>query len=99
MEDFNMPESSARACIKELMGDNHGLFWYCKDEDYLVLDEEYVDDFFEDIGLLLRKKSIDYQRIKELEEELLEYRNLFLDLKRIMDHFVKGYGEDSSNEK
>ena len=30
MEDFSMPESSARACVKDLMGENHGLFRYCK---------------------------------------------------------------------
>ena len=97
MEDFSMPESSARACVKDLMGENHGLFRYCKDEDYLVVDDEYVDEFYENMEYFLRRRIATANQIAELEEELDELRQSNSRQAKTIDRYIKAYGRELLN--
>lgn len=97
MEDFSMPESSARTCIKDLMGKDHGLFWYCEDEDYLIVDEEYVDEFYDNLEYLLCRRTKESRKIRELEEEISALRNRNLQQQKKLDRYIKAYGEDILN--
>ena len=97
MEDFSMPESSARACVKDLMGENHGLFRYSKAEDYLVVSDEYVDEFYENMEYFLRRKIATENQIAELEEKLDELRQSNSRQAKTIDRFVKAYGRELLN--
>lgn len=97
MEDFSMPESSARACVKDLMGENHGLFWYCNEEDYLVVDDEYVDEFYENMEYFLRRRIATANQIAELEEELDELRQSNSRQAETINRYIKAYGRELLN--
>lgn len=95
MEDFHMPESSVRACIKDLMReDSIGLIQYYKGEDALYVDDNRVDDFFENIDILLSRDHEENVRIKELEKELEESKDKCKRIKRGLDRYIDVYGEE-----
>ena len=90
-----MPESSVRACIKDLMReDSIGLIQYYKGEDALYVDDNRVDDFFENIDILLSRDHEENVRIKELEKELEESKDKCKRIKRGLDRYIDVYGEE-----
>ncbi len=51
MDEFKMPESSARACVNVAKSNSIGLIWYCKEDDSFELDDEAVDEFYENMDV------------------------------------------------
>ena len=67
-----MPESSARACVNVAKSNSIGLIWYCKEDDSFELDAEAVDEFYDNMDVLLSRNARENKRIKELEKELFD---------------------------
>lgn len=51
------PESTARAHVKALVEGDHGLFYYIEEQDVLMLDMEYVEEFLDELKYLLSGKG------------------------------------------
>ena len=97
MDEFKMPESSARACVNVAKSNSIGLIWYCKEDDSFELDAEAVDEFYDNMDVLLSRNARENKRIKELEKELSEIRNSYYRQKKTLDRYIKVYGEDVMN--
>lgn len=97
MEDFHWPESTARACIKDLMGEKCGLFSYSKKENLLRIDEEKLEDFSSTMNDLLSWAYPYKRRIKELEDELYKCNLAHENLKGTLRRYIDIYGEDVLN--
>ena len=97
MDEFKMPESSARACVNVAKSNSIGLIWYCKEDDSFELDAEAVDEFYDNMDVLLSRNARENKRIKELEKELSEIRNSYYRQKKTLDRYIKVYGEDVTN--
>ena len=97
MDEFKMPESSARACVNVAKSNSIGLIWYCKEDDFFELDAEAIDEFYDNIDALLSRNARENKRIKELEKELSEIRNSYYRQKKTLDRYIKVYGEDVMN--
>ena len=65
MDEFKMPESSARACVNVAKSNSIGLIWYCKEDDSFELDAEAVDEFYDNMDVLLSRNARENKRIKE----------------------------------
>ena len=94
MEDFYWPESTARACIKDLMGENCGLFLYDKKNNLLMIDQEKLEDFASNMNDLLSWAYPYRERIKELEDELQKSKFAYENLKSTLRRYIKVYGEE-----
>ena len=75
MDEFKMPESSARACVNVAKSNSIGLIWYCEEDDSFELDAEAIDEFYDNMDVLLSRNARENKRIKKLEKELSEIRN------------------------
>ena len=53
MKDCFKPESTARAMVKGLTGEDYGLFYYDEEDDYLILDPFYVNEFLSNLEFFL----------------------------------------------
>ncbi|MCR4691887.1 MAG: hypothetical protein K5739_11125 [Lachnospiraceae bacterium] len=71
MKDSFKPESTARAMVKGLVGEDYGLFYYDDEEDYLILDSFYVNEFLENLEYLLCRK-ISFRYHEPTDEERKE---------------------------
>ncbi len=97
MDEFKMPESIVRACVNVAKSNSIGLIWYCKKDDSFELDAEAVDEFYDNMDVLLSRNARENKRIKELEKELSEIRNSYYRQKKTLDRYIKVYGEDVMN--
>ncbi len=97
MEDFHMPESTARACIKDLMGDNCGMIDYDRKKNLFRMNYDKLDDFYSNMNDLLSWKSGEEIRIEELSAELSGFSIQNQKLKAKLDRYIKAYGEDLPN--
>jgi hypothetical protein len=97
MDEFKMPESSARACVNVAKSNSIGLIWYCKEDDSFELDAAAVDEFYDNMDVLLSRNARENKRIKKLEKELSEIRNSYYRQKKTLDRYIKVYGEDVMN--
>ena len=52
-----------------------GLIWYCEEDDSFELDAEAIDEFYDNMDVLLSRNARENKRIKKLEKELSEIRN------------------------
>ena len=97
MEDFHLPESTARACINDLLGENCGLLFYDKKNNLLMIDQEKLEDFASNMNDLLSWAYPYKEHIKELESELQKQKLAYDNLKRTLGHYIEVYGEDILN--
>ena len=97
MEDFHWPESTARACIKDLVGENCGLFLYDKKGKLLMIDQEKLEEFASNMNDLLSWAHPYRERIKELEDELQKRKSAYENLKSTLERYIKVYGEEIMN--
>lgn len=68
-----------------------------KEDDSFELDAEAVDEFYDNMDVLLSRNARENKRIKELEKELSEIRNSYYRQKKTLDRYIKVYGEDVMN--
>ncbi len=100
MEYSNKPESTARAMIKDLTGVNRGLFKYDEEKDLLMLDEDAVTRFYENIDFLLDYKSRDKSFRKEIAELEEQNQRLYEDIyymEKLLREYKDAYGDIESN--
>ena len=78
MDEFKMPESSARACVNVAKSNSIGLIWYCKEDDSFELDKLRPEmNSYDNMDVLLSRNARENKRIKKLENELSEIRNSY----------------------
>ena len=92
MDDFMMPESTARIMLKDLTTADNGLLWYDNESDQLSRDEELIDDFYDNLNFLLG----DERKMHELKEQISclnilcsKQQQRISDLEKQVDYFRK----------
>ncbi|WP_026657939.1 hypothetical protein [Butyrivibrio sp. AC2005] len=62
-----------------------------KEDDSFELDAEAVDEFYDNMDVLLSRNARENKRIKELEKELSEIRNAYYRQKKTLDRYLKAF--------
>ena len=98
MDDFMIPESTARIMLKDLTTADNGLLWYDNESDQLSRDDELIDDFYDNLNFLLG----DDRKVRELKEQLSilnsicsEQKYRISNLEKQIDYYRKQYDDFS----